>query len=381
MRVGIMGGTLDPVHSGHVLVARKAKELLKLDSVMLLPAGDPPHKAPPTPKEDRMEMARLAASECEGLFACAVEIDRGGVTYTVDTLGELTRANPDTEWFYLIGADTLDVLDSWRSFGEVAKLCTFAVNGRADEDVDMERVRAFEAQYGAKFAILPFNGPEISSTDVRERVAKGQSIFDLVPEPVERYIRERGLYMCGKSKAQVLDILKSELKPGRYIHTLGVAETAMRLAPRYGVDPRRAELAGLLHDCAKSMPIEALRELARENVPDADAEELAAERVVHAPAGSVVAAKRFGVKDPAILSAIRKHTLGGAEMSAMDALIYVADFIEPNRSDFPGLSEARALAETDIFAAAKQCARLTDEHVRSQGGRSHPRTLAMLRDI
>ena len=379
MRVGIMGGTLDPVHSGHVLVASRARELLGLDRVMLLPAGDPPHKAPPTPKADRMEMARLAAAECEGLFACAVEIGRSGVTYTVDTLRELARANPDTEWFYLIGADTLDVLDSWRDFGEVAKICVFAVNDRADEDVDAARIREIGEKYGARFARLPFRGPEISSTDVRARVAEGRSIAGLVPEAVEAYIRERGLYLCGKSKEQILDILRAELKPGRFRHTLGVAETARRLAPRFGVDPPRAELAGLLHDCAKSMPIDELRALAREGVADVDAEELAAERVVHAPAGSALAERRFGVRDPAILSAIRKHTLGGAEMSAMDALIYVADFIEPNRAEFPGLGEARKLAEEDIFAAARLCAKLTDEHVRSEGGRSHPRTLAMLK--
>ena len=379
MRVGIMGGTLDPVHSGHVLVARKARELLKLDRVMLLPAGDPPHKAPPTPKADRMEMARLAASECEGLFACAVEIDRAGVTYTVDTLRELSRANPNTEWFYLIGADTLDVLDSWRDFAEVAGICTFAVNDRADEDVNAARVREMEEKYGARFARLPFRGPEISSTDVRERVAEGKSVAGLVSEAVEAYIRERGLYLCGKSKAQILDILKAELKPGRFRHTLGVAETVRRLAPRFGVDPLRAELAGLLHDCAKAMPVDELRSLAREGVADVDEEELAADRVVHAPAGSVIAQRRFGVRDQSILSAIRKHTLGGGDMSAMDALIYVADFIEPNRSEFPGLSEARELAETDIFAAARLCAQLTNEHVRSEGGRPHPRTLAMLK--
>ena len=374
-----MGGTLDPIHSGHVYVARTAREILRLDRVMLLPAGDPPHKAPPTPKADRMEMARFAAADCEGLFACALEIERAGVTYTVDTLRELSSMNPDTEWFYLVGADTLDVLDSWRDFGEVAKLCTFAVNGRADEDVDAARMHELEEKYGARFVQLPFNGPEISSTDVRTRVAEGRGIDGLVPESVERYIRERGLYLCGKSKAQILDILRTELKPGRYRHTLGVAETARRLAPRFGVDPARAELAGLLHDCANSMPIEELRSLARAYVPDVDEEELAAERVVHAPAGCVIAAQRFGVKDRAILSAIRKHTLGGAEMSAMDALIYVADFVEPNRREFPGLAEARELAENDIFAAARLCAKLTNDHVMEEGGRSHSRTLAMLK--
>ena len=85
------------------------------------------------------------------------------------------------------------------------------------------------------------------------------------------------------------------------------------------------------------------------------------------------------MRDRSILSAIRKHTLGGEEMSAMDALIYVADFVEPNREDFPGLSAARNLAERDIFAAVRLCAQLTSEHVRSEGGRPHERTLAMLK--
>ena len=356
MRVGIMGGTLDPVHSGHMFVARRAREILKLDRVMLLPAGDPPHKDPPTSQADRMEMARLAAAGCEGAFACALEVDRAGVTYTLDTLRQLRQMNPDTEWYYLIGADTLDVLDTWREFGEVAKLCTFAVNGRAEEDASVARMRALEERYGARFVNLPFHGPDVSSTQVRERVAEGRSAAGLVPEPVAAYIRANGLYLCAKSKAQILDILRSELKPGRFRHTLGVAETAKRLAERYGVE----------------------RALARE-VPDADAAELAADRVVHAPAGSVMAYRRFGVRDASILSAIRKHTLGAAEMSAMDALIYVADFVEPNRADFPGLSAARSLAERDIFAAARLCAQLTSEHVRSEGGRPHERTLAMLK--
>lgn len=378
MRIGIMGGTLDPVHSGHIYVAERARALLGLRQVMLLPAGDPPHKDPPTSGAERLEMARLACKGHDGLFASAMEVERAGVTYTLDTLRKLHRESSDVEWYYIIGADTLDVLDSWREFGEVAKLCVFAVIGRAEEGVDRARMAELEALYGAKFVELPFNGPDISSTRVRECVAEGRNISALVPGAVEAYIRENGLYLCGRSKAQILEILRAELKPGRYRHTLGVAETAYRLAQRCGVEPRRAELAGLLHDCVKSMSIEEQRKLARE-VPDVDEAEMAADRVVHAPAGCVMAYRRFGVRDKRILSAIRKHTLGGAEMSALDALIYVADFIEPNRADFPGLGEARALAERDIFAAARLCAQLTAKHVRSEGALPHARTLAMLK--
>ena len=379
MQVGIMGGTLDPVHIGHIQVAQRARGYLNLDRVMLLPAGDPPHKIPPTSKEDRLEMARLAAQDCEGIFACGLEVLRPGVTYTVDTMRELIEANPSTQWFYLVGADTLDVLDSWRNFGEIARMCTFAVFGRGQEAASVVKMRALEAQYGARFAVLPFHGPDISSTQIRRCVAEGEDISDLVPGAVEEYIAQKGLYLCGMSREEIMDVLRGSLKPARYRHTLGVAETAKRLAPRCGVDPMRAELAGLLHDCAKYLSMEEMRDLAS-RVPDVDAAELETVSVLHAPAGCAMAAQRFGVRDRAILSAIRKHTLGGPEMSAMDALIYTADFIEPNREVFPGLEEARALAEKDIFAGMRRCAELTNQHLEAQGRRPHPRSLAMLKD-
>lgn len=376
-----MGGTLDPVHNGHIEAALAAKRLLKLDRVMLLPAGDPPHKAHPTLKRDRLNMARIAAEGVEGLFVSEIEIEREGTTFTVDTLRELTQREPDTQWYYLIGADTLDVLDSWRSFEKVAGMCTFAVIGRADEPADMNRVRALERRYGARFEILPFHGPDISSTQIRQRVARGEDISTLVPPGVAAYIRKQLLYLANRSREEICAALKATLKPGRYIHTLGVAETALRLAPRCGVDPARAELAGLLHDCAKYMPIDEMRKLVKDAVPDADEEEMETVSVLHAPAGAVWAAREFGVQDRGILSAIRKHTLGDAQMSALDALIYTADFIEPNRTPFPGLEEARALAEADVFAATRRCAELTNRHLAEQGLSAHPRTLKMLAEL
>ena len=380
MRVGIMGGTLDPVHNGHLQLAQAAMNLLNLDRVMLLPAGDPPHKSNPTSKLDRLNMARLAAKEIDGVFPCSIEIFRSGTTYTVDTLKQLRENNPDTEWFYIIGADTLEVLDTWRNFHEVAKLCTFAVTGRADEDVNPARMDEFKEQYGAKFITLPFNGPDISSTDIRNRVSGGESIDDIVPTSVCTYIADRGLYLSRRSADEILQYLKQNLKPARYDHTISVAETAKRLAPRFGVSPAKAYLAGLLHDCAKYLPLNELRSMVKKNIADTDEHELEAVSVLHAPAGAVLASREFGVNDREILSAIRKHTIGDAQMSPLDALIYTADFIEPLREDFPGLSRARSLAEADLFSAMCLCAQLTNSHLESQGRRPHPRSLAMLKN-
>lgn len=378
MRIGIMGGTLDPVHLGHLAIARAAMEQLKLDGVMLLPAGDPPHKGNLAPKEDRLEMARLAAAELNGGFACALETRRSGTTYTVDTLTELREMNPSTQWCYLVGADTLKVIDTWRRFDEVAKLCEIAVLGRGAEPADQALARSLEQRYGAQIRLLPVSGPEISSTEIRRRVNHGLDIGALVPDSVAAYIRSHGLYLCGMQRNELMQELQSTLSPGRLRHTLGVAETALRLAERYGVDAKKAELAALLHDCAKHMPVEEMRALVKRGCTDSDDEEMANERVLHAPAGMVWARERFGVNDPMILSAIRRHTLGDRGMSPLDALIYTADFIEPNRKPFDGLEEARELAEHDIFAAARRCAELTNQFVLSGGGKPHPKTQLML---
>lgn len=377
MRVGIMGGTLDPVHNGHVQLACAAMEALRLDRVMLLPAGDPPHKRHTTLKTDRLKMARLAAEGCAGAFACSVEIFRKGITYTADTLHQLTRDNPNVQWVYLVGADTLKVLDSWHDFAKVARMCTFAVCSRANQKVDRSCMLRLEKEYGAQFVLLPFDGPEISSTQIRNWVAEGKDISGVVPPKVAEYIQRHGLYLCAKPKSEILEILQGTLKPERYRHTLGVAETAVRLAPRFGVDPRRAELAALLHDCAKYLPLDEMRQMIREKVPDADAAEMEAENVLHAPAGAVMAAETFGVRDRQILSAIRKHTLGGPGLTAMEALIYTADFIEPNRKSFNGLAQVRELAETDIFIAARACAQLTNQYLVERGKNPHPRSVAM----
>lgn len=382
MRIGIMGGTLDPVHRGHVDIALQVMSAMQLDRVMLLPAGDPPHKSRTTAKVDRLRMAEIAAEEHEGLFVCDAEINRKGTTYTVDTLMELSRRQPDVTWIYIVGADTLNVLDSWREFPKVAKLCSFAAVRRPGSDEELCRVRAQELweKYGARIALLDLDGPGISSTEIRRHVSAGMDILPLVPGGVADYIREKGLYLCDFTEEQLLEKLRKAISPRRFEHTLGVAETAERLAERFGVERHRARLAALLHDCAKSMDHSEMRKLVAKHVSDADKSEMESKSVLHAPAGMVVARKEYGVRDPLILNAIRRHTIGGPVMTAMDALIYVADFIEPGRADFPGLSRAREAAETDIFKALCICAELTSEYVKERGQKLHPRTMELLKN-
>ena len=170
--------------------------------------------------------------------------------------------------------------------------------------------------------------------------------------------------------------LKKELDKQRFEHTLGVEETAREMARVFGEDEEKAALAGLLHDCAKCMPLSQMIKAAKHARVDDVMKESKA--LMHAVAGMCVAEDVYNVHDEAVLSAIRWHTTGRAEMTRLEKIIYLADVIEPNRKPFPGLEELRKLCTEDLDAAMHMALRMSLEHVREQGKTLHPDTLAAL---
>lgn len=170
--------------------------------------------------------------------------------------------------------------------------------------------------------------------------------------------------------------LKKELDRQRYEHTLGVEETAREMARIFGVDEEQAALAGLLHDCAKCMPLAQMAKAARHE--DVDDVMKTSKALMHAVAGRCIAEDVYNVKDEEVLSAIRWHTTGRAQMTALEKIIYLADMIEPNRKPFDGLEELRVLCKTDLDAAMHRALSMSLEHVREQGKTLHPDTLAAL---
>ncbi|HOQ00378.1 MAG TPA: bis(5'-nucleosyl)-tetraphosphatase (symmetrical) YqeK [Acetivibrio clariflavus] len=146
---------------------------------------------------------------------------------------------------------------------------------------------------------------------------------------------------------QIHDRLKEVLSPKRFKHSLGVMETAVKLAAQNGVDTKKAELAGLLHDCAREMTVEDILKICRQNNIEVDDISLIQPKLLHGPAGSIVAREVYGIEDEEILNAIYCHTTGRRNMSTLDKIIFLADYIEPGR-DFPGVDKAREAVFEDL---------------------------------
>jgi nicotinate-nucleotide adenylyltransferase len=196
VRIGILGGTFNPPHLGHLLCAQEAYLQLELDAVMLIPARLPPHK--PVEEEPgvehRLELCRLAARGDPRFEVSELEVDRPGPSYTVDTLSELHSKPPDNDLFLIVGADIAAGLPDWHEPERVLSLATLAVakrEGTTRETIDAA-LAPLPGGERTRFFRMPSIG--ISSTLVRERVRGGLPIRYLVPEPVEDYITDRGLY-------------------------------------------------------------------------------------------------------------------------------------------------------------------------------------------
>ena len=196
-RVGRMGGSFDPIHLGHIAIAGEARDALQLSHVLFLPSGRPPHKAHlgASPAQ-RLEMTRFAVEPLPWAQASDVEVCRQGTIYTVDTLQILSSQHPEAAFYYIIGADTLLDLPNWRNTQKVCTLCRFIClhrPGVADEAIGTA-LEDLRSRYGAQVHLVPASGPDISSTEFRRRVARGQSTEGLLPGAVRAYIDRENLY-------------------------------------------------------------------------------------------------------------------------------------------------------------------------------------------
>ncbi len=200
LRVGVLGGTFDPVHHGHLVAAQEVRHALALDTVLLVPAGNPPHKPerPISAADHRLAMVSLAIAGRPGFELSRVDVDRPGLHFTLDTLTILQQQwVAGTRFFFIVGADSLAELTGWRRPGEILGLADLAVVERPGVRVDLPALEARLPRLGSHLHWVNMPLLQISSTDLRARVRDGRPIAFLVPRSVEDYILEHGLYRAG----------------------------------------------------------------------------------------------------------------------------------------------------------------------------------------
>ena len=376
-RIGIMGGTFDPIHAGHIAMAKAAAVSGALDRVLILPSGNPPHKKGITPAEDRWRMVCAAVAQEPLLEPCRLEVDRTGVIYTVDTLSELHAIYPEAELFYIIGEDTLLELKNWRQYERVITLCTFLICPRSIP-ASPEALAAEEARLtamGGSFLHVTMDPVDVSSTAVR-RALEGGGEASLLPVVCQEYAELMGLYglparLTGEQQGWMAKLFDA-LSRKRFAHTLAVAQAARELALRHGLDAQKAELAGVLHDCAKCLPEAEMRAICLDNGLTDDPAVLASGNLMHSLVGAYLAQQAYGMQDEAVLTAIRVHTMGQPGMSPLDMAVYLADKIEKTRRPYPALEAVRSAAQRSLREAMLLSLGGTAEYVRSRGEALHP---------
>ena len=376
-RIGIFGGSFDPPHIGHIHAAQQAIELLQLDRLLLIPAGVAPHKEPGAEKaEHRLQMLRLAAGDMLHAEVSDLEIQREGLSYTYETVQQIRAVYPDAELFLLMGSDMFLSFDHWKNPEYIlqrASLAVFCRGAKGERTAIAEKQAELQAR-GHEVFLLENEVLDISSTQLR-RLLAFRCADEFLPDGVGEYIQNHELYHTAADwknlpEDKLEQVVISLLKPNRVAHVLGCRDAAVELAKRWGVDERDAARAALLHDVTKALDGPLQLTLCRGYGKVLDDFSIRYPKTLHALTGSLVAERIFG-ENQAVVAAIESHTTGKAAMNMLEKIIYVADYMEPNR-DFPGVEQLRHLAFTDMDAALKLGLEMTLEHLKHQGAEVSP---------
>ena len=354
MRIGVYGGTFNPIHTGHVRLAQSYLEALSLDKILVIPANVPPHKRAKQllPGDVRLALCSLACKDDPRLEVSDIELRREGSSYTVDTLRELKKRYPGAELYLIVGSDMFLTMETWRESGEIFRLCTICTGAREEgEDAALLQKKEMLEALGAACIVMEIPVFDISSTQIRRAVALGadQKMLERwLPAAVAKELLEKGCY-AGEPETDeqylaCLGWVKKTLGDYRLFHSRCVADAAEFLAKHHFagiVDPKKARLAGLLHDICKDMSKEEQREWMEHFGPVHDTLILQSPSLWHGFAGASYLKKTCGIEDEDFLNSIRYHTTARKAMSPLEQVVYLADYISLDR-DYPDVDRMRA---------------------------------------
>lgn len=356
MRIGIYGGTFNPIHNTHIEIAKAALKQFSLDKVYFMVAGAPPHKDTAESISDicRLEMVSLAIKNEPNLFIDNREIYRAGKSYSYISLTEIKNEHPDDEIFFIMGSDSLLAFNTWVKPEVISECATVLVAPRLGDHMDtlVKAIDECKRTYSGDFNLIDYEANGLASSVIRKNFYTDESVRIGLKQEVIDYIVNHNLY--SPYTYDYNDILKlsqemqKELKSSRYVHTLGVATTAYALALKWNYPAYTAMVAGILHDCAKCISDEKrINVCEKNNIPIREIE-YKYPHLLHGKVGAFYCKSKYDVFDEQVAHAISVHTTGCPEMNLLDKIIFVADYIEPGRDKQPRLDVLRSMAYTDL---------------------------------
>jgi nicotinate-nucleotide adenylyltransferase len=381
LRLGVYGGSFNPPHLGHVKAAECALSRLALDRLVVVPAGIPPHKALPEGSpgpEDRLEMTRLSFSPLKNTAVSDIELKKDGVSYTVETLEQLQREYPGSDMYLIMGSDMFLTLEQWKDAGRILRLAKPAVlvRGAADDAGIAAYASMLREKYGAGCVLVDNDALEVSSSELRELLPRRGGVH-MIEEKTYAHIIKKRLYGAKPDFDWLRSRVFERMLPGRIPHVKGCEAEAVKLARRYGADEDEAREAAILHDITKALTLEDQLQLCRNYDIMTDAVEQAEVKLLHSKTGAAIARDQFGVSDR-VSNAICWHTTGREDMTLLEKIIYIADYIEPTR-DFEGVDDLRRLAYTDLDQALVTGLQMSIDDMKSRGIVPHLRTQAAIK--
>ncbi len=386
MNIGIFGGTFDPPHLGHMEAARAAVEALNLDRLIFVPVSVPPHKDLPengATSRQRLDMIRLMADGMrmpDVVKVSKIEVQRGGKSYTSDTLRQFREKYPEDTLWLLMGSDMFLTVNTWRRPEEIMALANLGAFDRTQQEPGTamaEQAEFLRRTYNATVQLIPVEQMiEVSSTEIRS-----QGTGDGLWCQVWGYILRNQLYgirrpLTDLDLPDLRAVSYSMVKAKRIPHIRGTEEEAVRLVQRWGGDPTQARRAAILHDCTKYLEREEHLKLCQLFQVSLDRIELENEKLLHAKTGAILAEHLFRESTP-VVEAILWHTTGKANMTLLEKILYIADYMEPNR-EFPGVEQLRKLAYEDLDAAVMLGAEMCIDEANQKGQEIHPHTTEAL---
>ena len=390
-KLGLMGGTFDPIHLGHLRIAEEVREAMNLDGVIFIPTGNPVFKKDiaVTDAHDRLDQVAKSISHNPHFDVSPLEVYRGGDTYTIDTLKELKKIiSPNVELYFILGDDTAASLKKWRDIDKIVSMVRFIVAYGRPGSPSLESLKEeFQSIENIKASFIKVTSIDIASREVRRKRDNHESIRYLVPADIMKELDKSLFKREGSSEALTKEFfdnrvaeLEARVKEKRFEHSCNVSKTCVKLAKEYGCDKSKARLAGILHDWDKGLDLEGIRQRLRDFDLEDHIDPFVFEhmpRVLHGTTAAYALGKEFPEIPGDVLQAIDRHTTAAEKMSDLDMILYIADAIEPGRT-FECLPSLRKLVgkvslEELYFSVYEQWVRLLFE----RGKAFHPDTITI----